>query len=144
MTGFPRFRKGDGVHPITITTFDNMESRKDMLETWLNLVKKKKKDDDQLYAFINLSMLPEGGFIEVIDRPSRAKQWLKEWVPSNEMPDLACTFKSTTHNAALIASYGVAMLNNLVFNKIQGEELRYVPYKTIVDLNLIMLDSYDK
>lgn len=89
------------------------------------------------------SMLPEGGFIEVIDKPSRAKKWLKEWVPSSEMPDLACTFKSTTHNAALIASYGVSMLNNLIFNKIQGEDLRYVPYKTIVDLNLIMLESYE-
>lgn len=143
ITGYPRFNKGDIVKPITITTFDNMEARKDMLETWLDLVKKKKKDDEQIYLFINLSMLPEGGFIEVIDKPSRAKQWLKEWVPSSEMPDLACTFKSTTHNAALIASYGVSMLNNVIFNRIQGEDLRYVPYKTIVDLNLIMLESYE-
>jgi len=144
INGFPKYEKGNQVQPLTFTTFDNMEARKDMLETWLDLVKKKSKNDDQLYAFINLSMLAEGGFIEVIDRPSRAKTWLKEWVPSHEMPDLACTFKSTTHNAALIASYGVSILNNLIFNKIQGEEFRYVPYKTIVDLNLIMLESYDK
>lgn len=57
IVGFPKFSKGDTVSPITITTFDNMESRKDMLETWLDLVKKKRKGDNQLYAFINLSII---------------------------------------------------------------------------------------
>jgi hypothetical protein len=143
MTGFGRYEKGIQVNPITITTFDNMEARKDMMETWYEMAKVKPHGIDQLYAFINISMLPEGGFIEVIDKPSRAKKWLEEWVPSNEMPDLACTFKSTTHNAAIMAGYGVNMLNNLIFNHNMGEDLRYVPYHTTIDLPLVMLENHE-
>jgi hypothetical protein len=141
-TAFPKFIKGSAIDPICIATFDNMEARKDMFEDWLDSAKSKSKDDDRIYAFINISMLPEGGFIEVVDRPSRAKDWIKEWVPSSEIPDLACSFKSTTHNAALMAANAVGILNNIIFNHIHGEELRSIPYKTIIDLNLIMMETY--
>jgi hypothetical protein len=140
---FPRFDRGCAIEPICITTFDNMEARKDMFEDWLELAKNRAKDDERIYLFINISMLPEGGFIEVVDRPSRAKQWIEEWVPSTDIPDLPCSFKSTTHNAALMAANAIGILNNVIFNKIHGEELRSVPYRTIVDLNLIMMETYE-
>lgn len=139
-TGMPRFEKGDLVQSVVFTTFDNMEARKDMLETWLTNTKNGDYGD-RLKLFVNISMLPEGGFIEVIDRPSRAQRWLNEWQPSHEIPDLACTFKSTTHNAALMAAYALNMLNGVIFNKELGEDLRYVPYRTTVDLNLLMLET---
>lgn len=139
--GMPRFEKGNTVNPITFATFDNMESRKDMMLTWYEMAKNKPHGDDRIYAFINISMLPEGGFIEVVDKPSRAKKWLADWLPSDQMPDLSCTFKSTTHNAAIMAGYGLNVLNNMIFNKELGEDLRYVSYRTTVDLNLVMLES---
>jgi len=141
--GFGRYEKGMDVGPIALTTFDNMEARKDMLETWLERATAKPDGPEQLYAFINLSMLPEGGFIEVITKPSQAKRWMKDWQSSASMPDLACTFKSTTHNAAIMAGYGVNMLNNLIFNHNMGEELRYVPYHTTIDLPLVMLENHE-
>jgi len=143
ITGYPRYHQGDRVNPITFATFDNMEARRDMMLTWYELAKTKSAGKDKIYAFINISMLPEGGFIDVIDKPSRAEKWLDEWVPSNEMPDLACTFKSTTHNAAMMAGYGLNMLNSIIFNHELGEDLRYVPYRTTVDLNLVMLESHE-
>lgn len=139
--GLPRYEKGMEVSPVTFTTFDNMEARKDMFETWCSNLSVWKEQGVKEMAFINISMLPEGGFIEVVDRPSRVERWAKEWLPSDQMPDLACTFKSTTHNAALMAGYGVNMLNAIIFNKELGTDLRYVPYRTTVDLNLTLLET---
>jgi len=144
-TVYGEFVKNSPVNPICIATFDNMEARKMMFDNWVKLVNKKGKDnkDHRLYLFLNISMLPEGGFVELIDRPSRVKRWRKEWVPSSEMPDLACSFKSTTHNAMLMGARAVGLLNNVVFNHIVGEELRPVPYKTIEDLVVQTMDNYD-
>lgn len=140
-TGLPKYVAGMEVAPITFTTFDNMEARKDMFDTWKSSISSWREAGIKEIAFINLSMLPEGGFIEVVDRPSRIDRWAADWLPSDQMPDLACTFKSTTHNAALMAAYGVNMLNAIIFNKELGTDLRYVPYRTTVDLNLTLLET---
>ena len=139
--GLPKYLPGMEVSPVTFTTFDNMEARMDMFETWKKSIPQWKEAKVKEIAFINLSMLPEGGFIEVVDRPSRMDRWKEDWLPSDAMPDLACTFKSTTHNAALMAAYGVNMLNAIIFNKELGTDLRYVPYRTTVDLNLTLLET---
>ncbi len=140
--GFGKYEKGMPVTGVVFTTFDNMEARKDMFDTWKSQAKQFKEEGINP-IFINISMLPEGGFIEVVDRPSRVKKWDADWVPSADIEDLACTFKSTTHNAAIMAGYGVAMLNNHLFNRKIGEELRYIPYRTTIDLNLIMQESHE-
>jgi tRNA A37 threonylcarbamoyladenosine dehydratase len=80
-TGFigkSKFSKGDSVTPLCFATFDNMEARKDMFETWMELARNK---------------------------------------PEENKDD--------------------------VFNKIIGEDLRYVPYSFSVDLNLIIHESSD-
>jgi hypothetical protein len=145
---FGRFEAGAPVSDICIATFDNMEARKWMFDSWTKRVKQLKKEaregePKRLFLFINISMLPEGGFIEVVDRPSRAKRWQEEWVPSGDIPDLLCTFKATTHNAMMMAGRGVSLMNNSIFNHILGEELRPVPYKTIEDLVVQTLNNYD-
>ena len=53
ITELGRYEKGMTVSPITFTTFDNMEARKDMMETWYEMAKTKPHGEDQLYAFIN-------------------------------------------------------------------------------------------
>ncbi len=140
---YGEFTKTSPVYPICIATFDNMEARKMMFDQWCRLIKAKDKPKEILYLFINISMLPEGGFIELVDRPSRVKRWKEEWVPSSEIPDLACSFKSTTHNAMLMGARAVGLMNNSIFNHILGEALRPVPYKTIEDLVVQTMDNYD-
>jgi len=136
-----RFEKTSDCTNIAIATFDNMESRKDLFIKWTKEVKK--KIPEKVYCFINVAMGPEQSYIEVVDRPSRMKKWKEEWQPSDEIPDLPCTFKSTTHNAAMAASMAVALLNNVIFNFIAGDKLRHVPYKIIIDLPLIKLEEYE-
>ena len=143
---FGEFVKDSPVTPICIATFDNMEARMLMFKQWekhIRLEKKLRPDNKELYLFINISMLPEGGFIEVVDRPSRARKWKDEWVPSGDIPDLLCTFKATTHNAMLMGARAVSLMNNVIFNHLLGEELRPVPYKTIEDLVVQTMDNYD-
>ena len=141
---FGRFEPKSPVTDICIATFDNMEARKDMFNQWqMHITDSKKSGDGRLFLFINISMLPEGGFIEVIDRPSRAKRWIEEWVPSSDIPDLACTFKSTTHNAMLMGARAISLMNNVIFNHLLGEDLRPVPYKTIEDLVVQTMDNYE-
>jgi len=139
IVSLPRFRKGSAVSNICFAVFDNMEARKDMFDSWNDLIKRR-NNPESTYVFIDVSMLPEGGFIHVVDRPSRAKQWKKDWVPSDQIADVDCSFKSTTHNCALMAASAVSILNNITLNSIVKEELRYVPYKTIIDLTLMTFD----
>ena len=141
--GLSKFEKGSAVTPMTIATFDNMESRMDMYKEWVKLIQRRNGDDKNKYiwAFINISMLPEGGFIQVVDRPSRMKRWEEDWMPSADMPDLACTFKSTTHNAASVASQAVSILNNIVCNKkVTDMPPLHIPYHTRIDNKMLMLD----
>ena len=145
-TTFAEFVKDSPVTHICIATFDNMEARMLMFKQWekhIKIMKKVNPETKDLFLFINISMLPEGGFIELVDRPSRAKRWKDEWVPSSDIADLACTFKATTHNAMLMGARAVSLMNNVIFNHLLGEELRPVPYKTIEDLVVQTMDNYD-
>ena len=137
------FKKNSGVTNICFATFDNMESRKDMFEQWEDLVKQKKKADGGIYCFINVAMGPEQSYIEVVDRHSRMRRWKEEWQPSDEIPDLPCTFKSTTHNAAMAASMAVSLFNNVIFNHVIGDRLRHVPYKVMIDLPLVKINEHE-
>ena len=143
--GLTRFEEGSAVTPLTIASFDNMESRMDMYNEWVKLVaaRDESQKDKHIWAFINVSMLPEGGFIQVVDRPSRMTKWEADWQPSADMPDLACTFKSTTHNAASVSSQVISVLNNIVCNKKTDMPPLHVPYHTRIDNKMLMLDHHE-
>jgi len=137
--GMGRFEKGSAVNPLTFATFDNMESRKIMFKQWCELIRNRTPEQAKahVWGFMNVSMLPEGGFIELIDRPSRIKRWNDDWVPSDQIPDLVCTFKSTTHNAASVAAKVVSVLNNMVCNKMSNMPDNPLAYRFIIDNKML-------
>lgn len=119
-----------------ISAFDNIQARKDMFANWKNLYSDAmdaiyidgRLEAEQLWIYC-----VQGGNQEAIDAYSKL---LKDF-GDKELPEADCTFKQTTHAAAMIASHIVGYLTNHVAN-IVAEEERVIPYKStyFIPLNL--------
>jgi hypothetical protein len=48
----------------------------------------------------------------------------------SEVAEAPCSFKSTSHCGALIGSLMISGLNNYLANKTQGNDDRWIPFKT--------------
>lgn len=59
---------------------------------------------------------------------------MSEFFDDSKIADAPCSFRATSHNAAMIAGNMVAILNNLIANKDEGDEIREVPYKMVYQL----------
>ena len=51
-----------------------------------------------------------------------------------EVPDVACSFKSTTHSSMIIAGIMTANFNNFITNVHYGAIVREVPFRTSLEL----------
>ena len=121
---------------IMIAAFDNMEGRKTMLKVW-----SKVKEFPKL--FIDGRLRAEYFEVFFIDSEEKIKRYISEDLfDDSEADDGPCTFKSTSHCSAMIASVIVngfiAFLSNTYL-----EDCRILPYKVQGLLPMFELKTYD-
>jgi hypothetical protein len=125
-----KFEENSGVTPITFACFDNMLARKHMFESWKSL------DSKELY--IDGRLTAEQFWVYAVT-PDRIEKYENDFLPDDsEIPDLPCSFKSTTHISAMIASAMTVAFTNYTYNKKYGENILSLPFesKYIAPLNL--------
>ena len=59
----------------------------------------------------------------------------------DEVPDLPCSAKYTSHTSAMVGSMIASIFANFMTNKMQGEDVREVPFLTEMTLPLMLLET---
>jgi proteasome lid subunit RPN8/RPN11 len=119
-----------------IACFDNMAARKVMFENWVKIVSELSDAGKKNCIFIDGRMSAETGEVYVVTY-DRIEQYKKTLFTDEEADELACSFKATSHNGAMIASQIVSAMNNHIANNQLGSDFRDVPFKIEY-----MLDSF--
>lgn len=126
----------DVISPIMCSAFDNMEARKQMFKAW-----EEQKTPNKL--FVDGRMEAETGMIFFVT-PDKIDAYKEHLFDDAEIPDLQCSYKSTSHNGAMIASYMTSGINNWLTNLANGFELRDVPFKISYELMMFTQDVHEK
>jgi hypothetical protein len=105
--------------PIMIGGFDNMVARKLMYDNW------KSQENRELYICPRLSA--ENYQIYFIT-PGREQRYESTLFTDDQVKDEPCTFKSTSHFAAIIGGRIVQGLNAYLANKKLGEDIYELPF----------------
>ena len=135
-----KYTKDNGLTSnVMFACFDNMESRKVMFEKWCreNL---SSVDTPANPIFFDGRLNMETAEIFCVTDKKSADKWLSEWFSDEKVEDAPCTFKATSHCAAILAGMMVSCLNNFISNRFEDEE-RSVPYKTSIWLPTMMVKT---
>lgn len=122
--------------PIMVSCFDNMKARRHMFEAWKRVV------TDEPKIFIDGRMNAEN-FQMFCVTPDRIDEYEKHLFSDDMVEDLPCTYKSTSHTAAMLAAKMVTLLTNWVSNVKQGNEVRSIPFKYDYDMQFLMETVYE-
>ena len=125
------FTKDSGVTPISFSCFDNMEARRYMFENW--------KDLDNPELFVDGRLTAEQLWVYAVT-PDKIDDFEEYMFTDDEMEDLPCSFKSTTHISSMIASYMTVMFTNYLHNK-QIEDIRELPLETTFTAPMTMQET---
>ena len=106
--------------PITIVCTDDMESRREVYSSWLQVPDRKVLVDLRMEA---LEML-------CITTTKENDEYMKYWYPSSQVEDAPCTMKHTIFCASIIAGLGL----NQLFNFLTG---RYINNYIFMGLSLV-------
>ncbi len=145
---FGKFTEESFVTDITFSAFDNMEARKMMSEKWYahqmaKITSGAKRKPDEVNIFIDGRMEAETFIIYAVDSPERYKRYQEELFDDSLIPNAPCSFRATSHNPAILAGNMVALLNNMIANKLRGRKIRNVPYKIEYELPTFTLTVHD-
>lgn len=122
VTVYGKYTEEDGMTtPVVFSCFDNMAARKLMFEKWAAY--------DKRELFVDGRMLAEVGMVYVVQK-GQEDAYLETLFEDSEVEEAPCSFKSTSHCGALIGSLMISGLNNYLANKTQGNEDRWIPFKT--------------
>lgn len=130
---FGEFTSDSLIGNYVFSCFDNMKARKLFFDAWCAL-------DDPDKVFIDGRTNAEQAQIFIVT-PDRIDRYKKELFEDSEVPDLACTYKSTTFCAGMVASFMVAGFNNLMASKASGFQIADYPFKTEYNLQLFKVES---
>ena len=125
-----KFEEGSPVTPICFACFDNMLARKHMFESWKN------RQDRELFVDGRLTA-EELWVYNVI--PGREDKYEKDYMPTDDqVEELPCSFKSTTHISSMIASLMTVSYTNYISNK-KIEDIAELSFETkyIAPINLL-------
>lgn len=118
--------------PIMFSCFDNMAARKVFFDRWKENLKAAPRNEVQ--CFIDGRLEAETAIIYCVRTPEEAELWEKEWFPDEKVANAPCTFRATSHNAAIIAGMMTGVFNNVITNFERKMEERIVPYKVNYEL----------
>lgn len=126
-----KFTEDSYANPIMFSAFDNMKARKLMFEKW------KSQNDREI--FIDGRMLAESAQIFAV-RKGDEDRYEEELFDDNEVEDVACSMKATSHCGAMTAGYMTSIFNNYITNVKAKMEFREVPFRTLFELPTITQD----
>lgn len=126
------FTEDSFVSEITFSAFDNMKARKLMFEAW--------KNNPDREIFIDGRMLMEQGMVFAVT-PDRIEEYEKHLFNDDEVEDVACSAKATSHSGAIIAGLMVSLFTNYLVNKKAGVEIRELPFKFDYNIHLMMFNE---
>ncbi len=117
-------------HHYMFSAFDNMLARKDMFNVWKDYIKgmdpEKEKDIVPIFIDGRLSLEQMQIFCVTPDKIHLYEEFL---FSDEEVPELVCTLKQTTHSATMIASHMVGFFTNHITNCIAKDIVRKVPFE---------------
>ena len=125
-----KFEKGSGVTPICFSGFDNMLARQHMFDSW------RSKEDREI--FIDGRLTAEQLWVYTVTKENE-DLFAKEYMPTDDqVEELPCSFKSTTHISSMIASIMTIAFTSYSLNKKIGEDISNINFETryIAPLNL--------
>ena len=123
------FDENTPTFPIMFSAVDNMKTRKTMFDAW-----KKRKDRE---VFIDGRMTAENIQVYIVTK-GREKEYEKHLFSDEEVPDLLCTARATTHCGAMIASLMTAGFTNYITNRTMKKQFRETPLKLEYFLELFV------
>ncbi len=124
---------GFNTEAITFSCFDNMKARKILYDSWKNDIPYPYK---RFKIFIDARMEAESFQIYAVTQ-DRLSLYEETLFSDNELEDLPCSFKSTTHNAFITSGVMVALLTNYITNIVLEENIREVPFRTEFNVPLL-------
>lgn len=127
-----RMNEESSSNKYVISAFDNMIARKQMFENWVKLYASPASSHyDPTGLFIDGRLTAEQMWIYCVKASSKddIEAYRKTIFPDSELPDDPCTFRQTSHAAAMIASHIVGFLTNHITNIIDGDDVRAVPFE---------------
>lgn len=130
---------GSLTNEIMICGFDNMKARKAAFIEWKALTDTKLEDEKKEMFFQDGRLLAEQLQIFNIpgDRPDLMEKYEKEWLfDDSEVQEAECTFKQTSHCAAMIASHMVGFLTSWI----SGFKVPF-KYEYFIPINLTQNDN---
>lgn len=140
-----RYAEGSFVpfNKITICGFDNMEARKTAFSRWKAGVLSLPEESRKGCFFQDGRLLAEQLQVFNIrgDDTAAMEKYEKEYLfDDSAVADAVCTFKQTSHGAAMIASHMVGFLTNHISNVYGPVAYRQVPffYQYLIPLNKVL------
>ena len=115
-----KFAEFSSCKPIVISAVDNMETRKNIFDSWKIMHNRQLLIDGRLRA--NLYEI-------YVVRPGQEDRYAETLFEDKAVDDGPCTFKQTAYFGMLIGARITQVLANYFSNKAVGEELYTVPFK---------------
>lgn len=130
-------------HNIVFAGFDNMQARKVIFESWLKYTLSLEEQYKKYSIFIDGRLLAEQMqiFCIRIDDNESIEKYRNEYLfDDSEVEDGPCSFRQTSHAAAMIAAFMTGFFTNHVSNVVEGNNARQVPFYTeyFIPLNLLV------
>jgi len=119
-----------------VSAVDSMKYRKMYYELWVKkqMEHKAAGTTPKHRFFIDFRSSPQHSEFFLITNGAQANEYAKSLFSDDDAEELPCNAKATTHNATLITSLGMAAINNLISNKINGMTILDVPFHCYVNL----------
>jgi hypothetical protein len=129
------------VNDIMICGFDNMKARSLAFFKWLNYVKTLPEEKRKKCFFQDGRLNAE--LLQIYNIPGDDEALIQEYsinylFSDEDVEEQDCTFKQTSHCAAMIAAHMTAFLTNWIVNTQNESTIRSVPpvYEYVIPLNL--------
>ena len=130
---FGEFTADSMIDNYVFSCFDNMKARKLFFEAWCAI-------DSTDKVFIDGRTNAEQAQIFIVT-PDRIDRYKEELFDDSVVPDIACTYKSTTFCAGMVAAFMVSGFNNLMASKASGFDIADYPFKTEYNLQLFKVET---
>jgi len=142
-----KYTKNSQRHPYMFSGFDNMEARKIMFENWKEIVEEfySLPEDDEfrlaygIPIFIDGRLTPEALQVFCVT-PDKIEEYEKTLFNDNEVEEPICSYKQTTHIAAMIGSFMTSFFLNHLNNALSGVDIYDVPFYTSYMAGINILD----
>lgn len=114
-----------------IAAFDNMAARRTMFESWKkNCCLEGHPLKDALFIDTRLEVQHMWIYCLSPLKPDNIKEYEEKYLKDDsEIPEAMCTFKQTSHAAAMLASNVVGFLTNHITNVATDEDMSVVPFR---------------